>query len=235
MTRDHGAARAFRVAIAAAMLLVGRVACAEDDPDTEVARREFQRGTELYEAHDYEAAITAFRQAERARPLPALRYNIARSYDRLGRWPEAIEAYTSYLERVSPGAAADVDAEVRRRIAELRTRLAEQQAAQRPSSSPPPPRRAWLAAGITVGALGLAGLAAALGTGLRAQASLRTLDGLKDDPDRRFDPADEEDLRQSRIATWSLLAVGGVALVVGGVVLGVGLRRDRTARPASMR
>ena len=75
------------------LLLVTAVASparADDDPDTEVARRLFKQGSTLYIAGDYQKALELFEKARLARPLPAFDFNIARCHDRLGRWTEAL-------------------------------------------------------------------------------------------------------------------------------------------------
>lgn len=121
--------------------LVGAVASAQpDDPDTENAKLHFRLGSELYTANHYADALLEFKKALRMKPLPAFRYNIARCYDRLERYPEAIVEYEAYL---AAGAAQMDVGEVQARIAELRSRVAEEKqsvaAPLAPSASPTAP------------------------------------------------------------------------------------------------
>lgn len=105
------------------------------DPDTEIARRHFTRGTTLYDDGKYAEAIVEFEAAKKLKQSPALDYNIARCQDRQEHLREAIDAY----ERFLAGAPNDRDApDVRARIAVLRQRLAEAERAK----APPPPLEA---------------------------------------------------------------------------------------------
>ena len=120
-----------------ALLAVARPTLAQTrdvDPDTEVARRRFDAGIALYDRGNYEQAISASKEARVAKPLPAFDYNIARCYDRLGRWPEALAAYERYL--AEDPAAPDAPA-VRTRVDELHKR-----APKPPTTVSPPPTAA---------------------------------------------------------------------------------------------
>jgi len=93
------------VVVATLSMLVPGLARADDggalvDPDSQVSQRNFDRGRELYAKGDYTAAIVEFRAANEARPSAALEYDIARCYDRLGDWQNALAAGPSCL----PGA-----------------------------------------------------------------------------------------------------------------------------------
>jgi tetratricopeptide (TPR) repeat protein len=99
-------------------LVVCGTAFANEDPDTEVARKHFAAGHAFYASADYEHALEEFQTARRAKPHPALDYNIARCLDRLERYPEAIAAYNSYIAS-GPADAA----EMRARVHELEERI----------------------------------------------------------------------------------------------------------------
>jgi hypothetical protein len=101
---------------------------ANEDPDTEVARRHFNAGRTFYDSEQYEKALAEFEAARRVRPHPALDFNIARCLDRLERYQPAIEAYERYIAS-SP---ADLE-EMKQRVVLLKQRLA----AQPPPSTPP--------------------------------------------------------------------------------------------------
>lgn len=68
-----------------------------DDPDTEAAKRHYERGVELYDSKNYAGALAEFETAKRVKPLAAFDYNIARCLDRLERYEEAIQAYDRYV------------------------------------------------------------------------------------------------------------------------------------------
>jgi tetratricopeptide (TPR) repeat protein len=114
----------------ALLVIVGtaapRIAVAQNiDPDEEAARRHFQRGLTHYDAGEYQEALTEFDAVKRFHDSPALDYNIARCYDRLERYPEAVAAYERYVTQKPDASDA---AEIRERITTLRKRL------------PPPPQ-----------------------------------------------------------------------------------------------
>lgn len=106
------------VLVCIALFLAGK-ASATDDIDTEVAKRHFRKGSEFYMAGQYNEALGEFQAAHLAKPLPAFYYNIARCFDRLERFDEAITAYQAYLD--AGPAAQDVE-KVKARIDKLRER-----------------------------------------------------------------------------------------------------------------
>ncbi len=107
-------------ALAALTFAAPALARADDDPDTEVARRLFIRGRDLYAAENYAQALDAFEKARVAKPLPAFDFNIARCYDRLGRWSEALAAYERFVVKATDPAEVK---EAEGRIAVLRDRV----------------------------------------------------------------------------------------------------------------
>lgn len=56
------------------------------------------RGRELFQQGQYLEALEAFRAAHAEAPSAAMKYNIARSYEQLSQWSDAIEWYEKYLE-----------------------------------------------------------------------------------------------------------------------------------------
>jgi tetratricopeptide (TPR) repeat protein len=86
------------------------------------AKRRFELGVEQYRAGRYEGAVTAFLEADRLAPSPALSFNIARAYERLADTSGALRWYRDYLRR-SP--RAKNAAEVRARIAVLSAQLGQ--------------------------------------------------------------------------------------------------------------
>jgi tetratricopeptide (TPR) repeat protein len=100
---------------------VSRIGAADEDPDTEMARRHFDTGAAAYEAGRYAEAAAEFERARKVQPLPAFDFNLGRAYDRMERPAEAIVANERYLRhRPTPPDAV----EVRARIAVLRAREA---------------------------------------------------------------------------------------------------------------
>jgi tetratricopeptide (TPR) repeat protein len=218
-----------------------RVAIAQQqalDPDEEAARRHFARGLTHYDAGEYQAALAEFDAVKKFRDSPALDYNIARCYDRLERYQEAVAAYERYVSQKPDASDA---AETRERIATLRKRLpapgespsppvaapSPPVAAPTPAppTSPPPaidegarPRRR-LVAPIAVGAGAL--VAAAVGAGL--------LGSVKSDYDAALGPSgcrpctnDQiAPLQHRALAGYVLVGVGGALVVVDVVLIAV--------------
>jgi tetratricopeptide (TPR) repeat protein len=218
------------------------------DPDVEVAQRHFARGQDHYAAARYEEAIVEFKRAREAKPLPDFDYNIARCYDRLGKWKDALAFYERYLQGADASPAAD---EVRARVVELRARTAGAARVDRPvvdTASPGPstaptavpgPARAPLRIpAIVLGALAFGTLAA--GTGAYAAAAFALPDrraycaGLS----RECVPSDWSDLSARATAGYALWAIGGAVAVVDvslWIIDGRRLRRERQrpgAQPA---
>jgi tetratricopeptide (TPR) repeat protein len=121
--------------ICVCLLAVVSPALALDDPDTEVARRHFEKGRTFYDSGDYRHALDEFLAARRAKAAPGLDYNIARCYDRLEEYPSAVKHYQLYLEAKSN--PPDL-AEIKARIATLQQRVAETNAAKQQGVEPPP-------------------------------------------------------------------------------------------------
>src|SRR5690348_7876731 len=91
------------------------VARANEDPDTEVARKHFNAGRSFYDKGEYERALDEFQAARRVRPHPALDYNIARCLDRLEQYEDAIAAYERYAATNPPDVV-----EIRNRMSQLK-------------------------------------------------------------------------------------------------------------------
>jgi hypothetical protein len=114
------------------------VARALEDPDTEVARRHFEKGRAAYDNQDYHRALTEFIAARRAKPSAGLDYNIGRCYDRLEDYGSAIRYYALYLNG-TPNAGDH--AEISERIKVLQHRIDEaSEAAARTRPTRPPER-----------------------------------------------------------------------------------------------
>ena len=202
------------------------------DPDTEVARRHFQRGSELYEQQRYDDAINEFDQARQLKPLPAFDYNIARCHDRMGRWAEALAAYRRYLE----AAPNEPDSEsVRERIKVLEPRVAPAQPPPKPAvvtpppPQPPTPRRPWppartkLIAGALTAVVGISLIGAGAGYAVMGNDAADRLTAA-DRTMATFDASLESSWQLDRTLSGALLGIGVVATAAGAVVFGLGVR-----------
>ena len=84
-------------ALLAVLISTAAPAAAQDEPATSEARERarvaLDRGNEAFTAHDYGAALVAFQEAFAAAPVDQIRFNIARCFERLGRFREATLEY----------------------------------------------------------------------------------------------------------------------------------------------
>jgi tetratricopeptide (TPR) repeat protein len=113
------ARRAFTAAALALPLLSSAAALAEDSPTPQEdaapelaeARDKFRAGADAYAAGHYKESIVLFLAANRLQPSPALSYNVARAYEKLGDPARALSFYRDYLRRArSPADQAGVQA-----------------------------------------------------------------------------------------------------------------------------
>jgi len=129
-----GAVRGLFVLAVVVLVVSPRIAIAQAlDPDEEAARRHFARGLTHYDAGEYQAALAEFDAVKRFHDSPALDYNIARCYDRLERYEEAVSAYERYVTQKPDASDA---ASIRERIATLRRRLAPPPTTTPPTTTP---------------------------------------------------------------------------------------------------
>jgi tetratricopeptide (TPR) repeat protein len=182
------------------------------DPDAE-ARLLYENGERLYDEGRYEEAITAFRAAYDLSHRPALLYNVANAYERLGRLQDAIDALNGYRIYAPP----DQQDVLLARVQALERRLDEERAAApapapTPPPPPPPPTRRSPAPWV------LAGVGAAVGLGGTAVAGKTWLDS-REILDQR-DPAAWDALRPLNNAGFGA-ALGGGGIAVVGVTWGL--------------
>ncbi len=107
---------------------------AQSESDAE-ARRLYKEGDKLYAEGDYEGAVRAFEKSYELSQQPALQYNLANAYERLGRYDDGVKALQAY-EPHAPGDERDV---VKRRIKKLQERAEQQRLEKKdaPAASPP--------------------------------------------------------------------------------------------------
>jgi tetratricopeptide (TPR) repeat protein len=110
-------------------LALSSLAGAQEDPDVAAARRHFVKAKAQLAKGNYEAALKEFQVARQLKPLPDLDYDVARCFDALERYPEAIAEYEKYLTHAPPDAA-----EVQKRVQTLKDRV---EAAKPPPEKPP--------------------------------------------------------------------------------------------------
>ena len=104
--------------------------------DKDAARREFAEGTRRFDLNEFDAALTAFRNAYLAYEDPAFLFNIAQCHRQLGHKSEAIQFYRSYLRKRPDAANRD---EVNSTVAALEADLAAERsarAATKPTAAP---------------------------------------------------------------------------------------------------
>jgi tetratricopeptide (TPR) repeat protein len=104
--------------------------------ETDPTRQRFREAVELVDAGRFEEALIIFREVEAARPHAVVTFNIAWCLSELGRRPEAIEAFESYL------AGGDDDAgrldQARRQLETLRAQEPATPAASDAAAEPEP-------------------------------------------------------------------------------------------------
>lgn len=174
----------------ALLLAAPASALAGDEPAVRIARIHLRAGMADYDEGRYAEAAAEMEQAYAVKPLPALQYNMAQCYDRLGRWNDAVRAYESYLAGTPSSDETEV---VKKRVGNLRER-AEAAAAGRAQTErdpekvvfktlvvyrevPAPPGRAARAAGYGLGVLGLAGLATGIAFAVLTSHASRDVQG----------------------------------------------------------
>jgi tetratricopeptide (TPR) repeat protein len=119
--------------LALALALLQPALAQQPDPDG-VARQLFENGERLYDEGHYEQAIVAFQEAYALSGRPALLYNMANAYERLGRLEEAIEALNEFRIHASP----EQQEVLFSRVAALQQRLLEERPVPVPLPRPEP-------------------------------------------------------------------------------------------------
>ena len=139
-----------RAAIVAVMVATAAGAHAES-AESQVERLAAD-AVNAYRGADYNRAIELLTRAYEIRQVPALLYNMAKAYDKLGDVDHAYDAYRRYSDSADadPKLKAKADArlailESARRKAEKPRRLADQPTPQQPEVDHPPPKPAAIA------------------------------------------------------------------------------------------
>lgn len=106
-------------------ILKKRVAPDDSSPEAQYQAR-IQAGRKAYAAGDYEGAIAEFKAAFDIKASTGALYNIAKSYEKMGRYEEAIDYYQQYLD-LEPNAPdrADIEETIKRLRRSIRARYQE--------------------------------------------------------------------------------------------------------------
>lgn len=115
--------------LGAALVLAPALAGAQPSPTRSEAQERFSRAITLFEQRNYEGALAEFERVFQLTGRADLLFNIGRTHEALGRYPDAANAVEDYLRRspaLPPERRAEVEqilANVRRYIAYLRVNV----------------------------------------------------------------------------------------------------------------
>ncbi len=209
-------------------------AAATADESTELAKRYYKLGEELYHRADYAEALENFKRSHKYSGKPELFYNMARCHEALGNLEEAIKRYEVFQK-----ARPDADPLLNARVKNLRARLAaeKKKAGKEEKPGKEDDRRGmgikglagWISAGLGVALLGAG---AAMGAVASSKASeVEDAYGARKEWSEVADTADTgESLETGAIIA---LAAGGAALATGAVLLVLHYTGGGGERPAS--
>jgi len=207
--------RASSFALAAIMTLAAWARADDDDARQQRARELYEEGAAHYQAHEYEAAVEAFKSAYAIAGRASLLFNVALAYEEWGsHCPEAKEFYAKYLE-LKPD-AKDRD-DIEKRLTRLRalcpsktetTPAAPDRTPPPPApESPPPTHHRLHAAPLGIAAAGLGvGVAGAVMYGAAAAK-----------PQCPCPPSSYQGWEAITDVSYVLMAIGGAAIVTGGL------------------
>ena len=95
-----------------------------DDAKKEEARQRYQRGLQLFNEANYEAARVEFERAYQLAPSYKILYNIGLSYGQLGDYVQAQTTLQKYLEQGGAEISEERRSEVAKELAQIRPRVA---------------------------------------------------------------------------------------------------------------
>ncbi len=213
-----------------------------DDPNYERAVEAYRRGTELYNEAKFEEALEAFQEAATLYASPDFQFNIAKCYERLGEYEQAIRSYQTYLRTAEDSSDRAV---IEASIEDLERRLAERDAAAQKDPDPdpqpqpdaeakkPPGKALIITGGVLIGVGAAVALGGGLGFGIPVSADNKRLgEVLDDNPDGlTFAEADAiaDGARGKQIGEIAFVAAGSAVLVTGVALLAVGLAKKKKA------
>lgn len=215
----------------------------EDVAERRRAEASFERGQSLFQAAKYDEALLAFQRAMVLSPAPALHYNIALCYSRLGEDTQAIESFETYLTLADPEDRGDIEHLIREAQGRIEARkgttssLALEEARSTSTASPVTDRsvahRPLIVAGGTLTAVGVVlGIAGSVAFGAAVQKHNRSVDAFNEGRSglttrEAFDH--EKKAYRFEGLQYASIGVGVAATVAGVAILAVGLRRRARA------
>jgi tetratricopeptide (TPR) repeat protein len=240
-------------------LVIAAIVCAAVAPahaiseDDERAKAHFLAGQSYYDQASYTDALREFNEAYRISKRPALLYNIARCYEALDQYDDAVKMLEHYLDE---DPQTEDRAAVETRIANLKGRRVHRPPGEPDVGKPPPPRPQPVAqpqpppqpapppapahrkrvATWVVGGIGVGLLAAALGTGVASQLDYNDLSGRC--MANMCDASDQKKIDSGKrlaIATDVLWPIGAAAVVTGVVLFFVEGRHKKEPAVARAR
>jgi hypothetical protein len=93
-----------RFAVFVAFLVAASTTYADPAATRQEAKRLRDEGTEAMRVSDFAHAVDCFQRAYELYPSPNLRFNIGVALDKLGRVPQAVDAFEEFLEATAGGA-----------------------------------------------------------------------------------------------------------------------------------
>lgn len=128
------------VVVLGVLLLAGAVHAEKVNPVEKLAAD----AAAAYRAGDFQRAVTLLERAYKIQPLPALLYNLAKAYEKLGDGETAGELYAKYAssDDADPKLRAKAESKVASLKSEPRPRPSERPPERtKPPAEPPPPAR----------------------------------------------------------------------------------------------
>ena len=120
--------------LASLLLMTSLPGKAQGPSGAKEAKAAYEEGARHYDLAEYAEALTAFKDAYRARTDPAFLFNIAQCLRKLERLEDAATFYRTYLRRAPEAANRD---EVERHIRDIESQLAASTPALPPSAFSP--------------------------------------------------------------------------------------------------
>jgi len=198
-------------------------------PTKPAAIAHFQQGNAHYKLRDFEQAVQEYKAAALIEPAAIFDYNLGQCYRMLAKYPDAIWHYKRYLQ--SGIATPEETTSITTWISEMTAEM-EQRAKSTPPTepatmqpSPAPTQRTqpalvdaapWYHDALGWGLAGAGVAVSGVGAALFANA-----DGLRSDANIAPSQQQRDALREtadSRALTGTILAIGGSALLVTGIV-----------------
>ncbi len=217
-------------------------ALAQTDKDkAKQAMEKFEVGKTAYRLGDYDAAIVQWTEAYKLKTDPVFLYNIAQAYRDKKEFEKAIAFYRNYLNEAPNASNRPI---VEKRIAEMKEALdKQQQASDKPPTGPlGPGDRAPAApaeheerrggglkvAGLVTGGVGVGLIVTGIVFGIMSRSDKSDIeDAIMMGQPWSQELADKQSSGESKTRVANIaLGVGAAAVVAGGVLYYLGVRKD---------